>query len=37
MYYKPTDNKLYLHYNSANPWIQKEKIVSPMDYYLDAK
>ena len=26
LYYKPTDNKQYLHYNSAHPWRQKKSV-----------
>ena len=26
LYHKPTDNKQYLHYNSAHPWKQKRSV-----------
>ena len=26
LYHKPTDNKLYLHFNSAHPWRQKRSV-----------
>ena len=30
LYYKPTDNKQYLHFNSAHPWKQKKAYL--LDY-----